>query len=51
MFGHSLSDQIAGQIEAGFLLMGFQEDAQPTLRFLIDRFMPTFIATCALKPD
>ncbi len=51
VFGHSLSDQIAGQIEAGFLLMGFQEDAQPTPRFLIDRFMPTFIATCALKPD
>lgn len=50
VFGHSLSDQIAGQIEAGFLLSGFQEDYQPAPRFLIDRYLPTFIATLALKP-
>jgi SAM-dependent methyltransferase len=49
VFGHSLADQIAGQIEAGFLLMGFQEDAQPAPRFVIDRYLPTFIATCAVK--
>jgi SAM-dependent methyltransferase len=50
VFGHSLSDQIAGQVEAGFLLGGFQEDFQPVPRFLIDRYLPTFIATLAIKP-
>jgi len=47
--GHSLSDQIGGQIEAGFHIAGFLEDRQPAPRFLIDRFMPTFIATLAIK--
>ncbi len=47
--GHSLSDQIAGQVEAGFHIAGFLEDRQPTPRFLIDKFLPTFIATLALK--
>jgi ubiquinone/menaquinone biosynthesis C-methylase UbiE len=49
VFGHSLTEQIAGQLEVGFVLEGFQEDMQPTPRFLIDRFLPTFIATCAIK--
>ncbi|NIF32057.1 class I SAM-dependent methyltransferase [Enterobacter sp. Cy-643] len=49
VFGHSLDEQIGGQLEAGFLLTGFYEDKQPNPRFLIDRFMPTFIATCAIK--
>jgi hypothetical protein len=40
---------ISGQLEAGFVLEGFQEDRQPTPRFLIDRFLPTFIASCAIK--
>ncbi|MFS8048133.1 class I SAM-dependent methyltransferase [Rhizobium sp. BR 314] len=47
--GHSLSDQIAGQIEAGFHIAGFLEDRQPAPRFLVDKFLPTFIATLALK--
>lgn len=50
VFGHSLSDQIGGQLEAGFLLAGFHEDHQPNPRFLIDKFVPTFLATHALKP-
>lgn len=49
VFGHSLSEQIAGQLEAGFVLKGFLEDEQPNPRFVIDRFMPTFIATYAMK--
>jgi 2-polyprenyl-3-methyl-5-hydroxy-6-metoxy-1,4-benzoquinol methylase len=49
VFGHSLSDQIAGQLAAGFVLTGFQEDMQPVARFVIDRYLPTFIATCAVK--
>ncbi|MFT3765374.1 MAG: hypothetical protein QM820_07660 [Minicystis sp.] len=39
-----------GQIAAGFVIAGFYEDDQPNPRFLIDRYMPTFIATRALEP-
>jgi SAM-dependent methyltransferase len=49
VFGHSLSDQIAGQLAAGFVLTGFQEDMSPVARFVIDRYLPTFIATCAVR--
>jgi SAM-dependent methyltransferase len=49
-FGHSLADQIGGQLDAGFVIAGFQEDTQPAPRFLIDRYLPTFLATCAVKP-
>lgn len=51
VFGHSLAEQIDGQLRAGFVLAGFHEDWQPAPRFLIDRFVPTFIATCAIKSD
>ncbi len=50
VFGHSLAEQIGGQLEAGFLLKGFYEDEQPQPRFLIDRYLPTFLATYAIKP-
>lgn len=50
VFGHSLRDQIGGQLDAGFLLAGFHEDLQPQPRFLIDRYVPTFLATRAVKP-
>ena len=50
VFGHSLQDQIGGQLDAGFLLAGFHEDRQPRPRFLIDRYLPTFLATRAVKP-
>jgi hypothetical protein len=49
VFGHSLSDQIGGQLEAGFVLKGFYEDRQPKPRFVIDNFLPTFLATFAIK--
>jgi len=47
-FGHSLEDQIGGQLEAGFVITGFYEDdwAEMTL----SRYMPCFIATRAQKP-
>ena len=51
VFGHSLSDLIGGQLAAGFLLDGFYEDDAPQPRFLIDRYMPTFLATRAIKPE
>jgi len=50
VFGHSLGAQIGGQLEAGFVLTGFYEDSQPHPRFVIDRYLPTFLATRARKP-
>ncbi|WP_427914819.1 class I SAM-dependent methyltransferase [Ramlibacter sp. MMS24-I3-19] len=49
VFGHSLADLIGGQVAAGFYIDGFYEDEQPHPRFLVDRFMPTFLATRAVK--
>ncbi len=45
---HSLSDQLAGQMEAGFHLIGLYEDHHKD--FIIGNLMPTYIATRALKP-
>ena len=49
VFGHSLSAEIDGQCQAGFLLNGFYEDEHPSPRFLIENFMPTMIATKSIK--
>jgi SAM-dependent methyltransferase len=49
IFGHSLTEQIGGQIKAGFVIADFLENYHPSKRFLIDEFMPTFIATKAIK--
>ncbi|MCG2596992.1 MAG: hypothetical protein KBO59_05630, partial [Achromobacter sp.] len=49
VFGHTLQDQIGGQLDAGFLLAGFHEDRQPRPRFVIDGYVPTFLATRAVK--
>jgi 2-polyprenyl-3-methyl-5-hydroxy-6-metoxy-1,4-benzoquinol methylase len=50
VFGHTLSSQISGQLEAGFLLSGFYEDEHPSPRFLIENYMKTMIATRSVKP-
>lgn len=47
-FGHSLEDQIGGQLDAGFHLTGFYEDIWEFEK--ISEYMPLFIATRALKP-
>jgi SAM-dependent methyltransferase len=47
-FGHTLDDQIGGQLDAGFTLAGFYEDRWP--EHPLDRFTPTTMATLALKP-
>ncbi len=47
-FGHSLEDQIGGQIDAGFVLTGLFEDRDPESP--LARFAPTFLATRATKP-
>jgi SAM-dependent methyltransferase len=46
-FSHTLDDQIGGQIDAGFHLIGFFEDYWEEEK--IKDYMPTFIATRALK--
>jgi SAM-dependent methyltransferase len=46
-FGHTLEDQIGGQIDAGFVISGFYEDRH---RDPIAAYMPTFVATRATKP-
>lgn len=47
-FGHTLDDQIGGQLEAGFLLTGFYEDGDAS--YPLAKYLPVFIATRALKP-
>ncbi|HLA99020.1 MAG TPA: class I SAM-dependent methyltransferase [Anaerolineales bacterium] len=46
-FGHTLEDQIGGQIDAGFVIAGFYEDTDPET--YLSKFMPIFIATRAQK--
>ena len=45
-FGHSLTDQIQGQIDAGFVISGFYEDEGDEL---LDKLTDMFVATKALK--
>lgn len=47
-FGHTLEDQIQGQIDAGFVITGFYEDDFGGRRML-DNYIKTFIATRAVK--
>ena len=46
-FGHTLQDQIGGQIDAGFVIAGFYEDTFPGE--LISKYCDSFIATRAVK--
>ena len=49
-FGHTLTDQIGGQLDVGFVLTGFFEDGYAeSNNDPISRFMKTFIATRAVK--
>jgi SAM-dependent methyltransferase len=47
-FGHTLADQIDGQIDAGFALTGFYEDIDPDT--ILGKYIPSYIATKATKP-
>lgn len=50
-FGHTLDDQIGGQLAAGFVLTGFYEDSfGPGDNDPLTRYIQTFAATRALKP-
>ena len=50
-FGHLLTDQIGGQIDAGFLIAGFYEDYWSDTATNLNKYTPTFIATLALKHE
>lgn len=47
-FGHTLEQQMGGQIRAGFMIGGFYEDSFGGKR-LLDRYANSFIATRAIK--
>lgn len=50
-FGHTLDDQIGGQIEAGFAITGFYEDDWgDEMKDVLSKYIKTFIATKATKP-
>jgi len=44
---HSLTEQLSGQMDAGFALVGFYEDKMRNI--LISEYTPTYIATRAIK--
>lgn len=46
-FGHTLTDQIGGQIDAGFAITGFYEDGWPGLA--LHEYTEMFIATRSVK--
>ena len=48
-FGHLLTDQIGGQIDAGFVIAGFYEDYWSDEATNLNKYTPTYIATLALK--
>jgi len=47
-FSHTLSEQLGGQMEAGFRLIGLYEDCHADAP--LSKYHPTYIATRALKP-
>lgn len=57
-FGHTMEDQIGGQLRAGFALTGFYEDywgeredtVSDSADNLLDKYLPAFFATRAVKP-
>jgi len=49
-FSHSLTAQIGGQIEAGFLIAGLYEDHWFDDTWLFSNRSPVCIATRALRP-
>jgi SAM-dependent methyltransferase len=47
-FGHTLADQIGGQLDAGMVLTGFYEDGGESWK--LSEYIPCFAATRAVKP-
>lgn len=49
-FSHTLEEQVGGQAAAGFHIVGLYEDYWHGPGRPIDRYMPAFVATRAIKP-
>lgn len=49
-FGHSLDDQIGGQLNAGLVVTGFYEDDWSDEATPLNRYGPMYIASLARKP-
>lgn len=50
-FGHTLTDQIGGQVDAGFMITGFfEDDWGGRIDDPLSKYMKSFIATRATKP-
>jgi ubiquinone/menaquinone biosynthesis C-methylase UbiE len=47
-YSHSLTDQLGGQMDAGFYLVALYEDYHT--RIALSEYMPTYLATRAIKP-
>ena len=47
-YSHSLTDQLGGQLDAGFHLAAMYEDFHQGVT--LSAYMPTYLATRALKP-
>ena len=47
-FSHSLTDQLAGQMDAGFAIIGLYEDHHNDLK--ISEYIETYLATHSIKP-
>lgn len=50
-FSHTLESQIGGQLAAGFLLADLYEDDWSDEATALNRYMPTSLATLAVKPE
>jgi SAM-dependent methyltransferase len=50
IFGHSLADQIGGQLAAGLRIEGFFEDAWPGVDWPLAGWIPAAYATLAVRP-
>lgn len=50
-FSHSLDTQIGGQLQAGLVIAGFYEDRWSNEATPLNQYMPTSMATLAIKPD
>jgi len=48
-FGHTLEQQIGGQMAAGFVISGFYEDYWSDEATALNKYAPTYIATKAVK--
>lgn len=49
-FGHTLQNQLAGQLDAGFVITGLYEDnGRENAKSLLDEYIPIYMATRAVK--